>query len=195
MVIGEATNTNFIIFDVTRPVFEFTRCTSLEANTLTIVPAVQFEDNYGIKSHKLKKNRQYNDQTFIHSLFKPLLYFYVIIKWKHMIDYHWRCMSVYAHALDIQDYIKVRYRVHIHKCSLLSISFKASSLVIYLTWYRYLVIYLAWYRHLVIYLTWYRYLVIYLTWYRYLVIYLTRYIYLVIYLTWYRYLVIYLTWW
>jgi hypothetical protein len=62
MVSGEATNTNFIIFDVTRPVLEFTRCTSLEANTLTIVPAVQFEDNYGIKSHKLKKNRQYNDQ-------------------------------------------------------------------------------------------------------------------------------------
>jgi hypothetical protein len=29
---------------------------------ITIVPAVQFKDNYGIKSHKLKKNRQYNDQ-------------------------------------------------------------------------------------------------------------------------------------
>ena len=61
MVIGEATHTNFIIFDVTRPGLDFTRCTSLAANTLTI-PVVQFEDTYWIKSHKLKKNRQYNDQ-------------------------------------------------------------------------------------------------------------------------------------
>ena len=63
MLSGEATHTNFIIFGVTRPGLEFTRCTSLEANTLTTVPVVQFEDTYGvIKSHKLKKNRQYNDQ-------------------------------------------------------------------------------------------------------------------------------------